>query len=127
MDIEEEIPGRHERPELARVLDDCAGLVPDRTGTARTAGRPDAAHPARVGGAAKMRERVRVPDGVLIRMQLLLQIRCGLKKPMPDPSDQTTWLRCPNRDLGGRRPIEAMAESSHGMALVRDVVAGWTR
>lgn len=77
--------------------------------------------------AARMRERVRVPDAVLIRMQLLLQIRCGLKRPMPDPADQTAWLRAPNRDLGGRRPIEAMTESSHGLALVRDVVEGWTR
>ncbi len=77
--------------------------------------------------AARMRERVRVPDAVLIRVQLLLQIRCGLKRPMPDPADQTTWLRCPNRDLDGRPPIEAMTESSHGMALVRDVVEGWTR
>lgn len=74
-----------------------------------------------------MRERVRVPDGVLIRMQLLLQIRCGIKRPMPDPADQMTWLRAPNRDIGGRRPIEAMVDSSHGMASVRDLVEGWTR
>lgn len=77
--------------------------------------------------AAKRRERVRVPDGVLIRMQLLLQIRCGLKRPVPDPADQTAWLRCRNRDLDHRRPIEEMTDSSHGMARVRDLVEGWTR
>ncbi len=77
--------------------------------------------------AARMRERVRVPDAVLIRMQLLLQIRCGLKRPMPDPADQTAWLRCRNRDLDHRRPLEVMCESSHGLALVRDVVDGWAR
>lgn len=77
--------------------------------------------------AARLREKVRVPDGVLVRMQLLLQIRCAIKRPMPDPADQTTWLRCPNRDLGGRRPLEAMTESSHGLAQVRDLVEGWTR
>lgn len=77
--------------------------------------------------AARMREKVRVPDAVLIRMQLLLQIRCGLKRPMPDPIDQTTWLRGRNRDLDHRRPIEEMCESSHGLARVRDLVEGWTR
>lgn len=77
--------------------------------------------------AARMRERVRVPDAVLIRMQLILQIRCGLKKPMPDAHDQMTWLRCRNRDLDGQAPLTVMAESSHGLALVRDHVEGWTR
>ncbi|HMQ92487.1 MAG TPA: DUF2384 domain-containing protein [Amaricoccus sp.] len=76
--------------------------------------------------AARMRERVRVPDAVLIRMQLLLQIRCAIKKPMPDAYDQTTWLRARNRDLDGRAPLDVMRESSHGMAAVRDL-AGWTR
>ena len=77
--------------------------------------------------AARMRDRVRVPDAVLIRIQLILQIRCGIKKPMPDPVDQTTWLRCRNRDLDGLAPIAAMVESSHGLARVRDNVEGWTR
>lgn len=77
--------------------------------------------------AARMRERVRVPDGVLIRMQLILQIRCGIKKPMPDAHDQIAWLRCANRELGGRRPIEEMAASSQGLASVRDQIEGWTR
>ena len=77
--------------------------------------------------AAKMRERVRVPDAVLIGMQLLLQIRCGIKRPMPDATDQTAWLRCRNRDLDGRRPLEGMTESSHGTACVRDLVGGWAR
>jgi hypothetical protein len=76
--------------------------------------------------AARMRERMRVPDAVLIRVQLLLQIRCAIKKPMPDAHDQTAWLRCPNREFGGRRPIEEMVGSSHGMARVRDVTAGWS-
>lgn len=77
--------------------------------------------------AARMRERVRVPDAVLVRVQLILQIRCAIKRPMPDAHDQTAWLRCANRDLGGRRSLEVMAESSQGMALVRDVTEGWTR
>lgn len=77
--------------------------------------------------AARMRERVRVPDAVLIRVQMLLQIRCAIKRPMPDPADQTAWLRGRNRDLGGRAPLELMVASSHEMALVRDVVEGWTR
>jgi hypothetical protein len=77
--------------------------------------------------AARMRERVRVPDAVLIRVQLLLQISCAIKRPMPDATDQTAWLRSANRDLGGRQPIEAMTESSHGTALVRDHIEGWIR
>lgn len=77
--------------------------------------------------AARMRERVRVPDGVLIRIQLVLQIRCAIKRPMPDAHDQTAWLRCANRELGWRQPIQEMAASSHGLASVRDQVEGWTR
>lgn len=77
--------------------------------------------------AARMRERVRVPDGVLIRMQVILQIRCGLKKPMPDPGDQTAWLRCRNREPDGQTPIALMTHSSQGLARVRDQVEGWTR
>lgn len=76
---------------------------------------------------ARMRRRVRVPDAVLIRIQLLLQIRIGLKRPLPDPADQAMWLRARNRDLDGRPPIEVMRESSHGLARTRDVVDGWTR
>lgn len=76
--------------------------------------------------AARMRERFRVPDGVLIRVQVLLQIRIGLKHPMPDPVDQGMWLRARNRDLGGRRPLELMTESSHSMAEVRDLVDSWS-
>lgn len=77
--------------------------------------------------AARMRERVRVPDAVLIRMQLILQIRCGLKKPMPDRADQTTWLRCRNRELDGQTPIALMTHSSQGLARVRDQIEGWIR
>lgn len=77
--------------------------------------------------AARMRERIRVPDAVLIRVQMLLQIRCGIKIPMPDPADQTTWLRGRNRELDGRSPIDLMVSSSHEMARVRDLVDGWTR
>lgn len=77
--------------------------------------------------AARMRERVRVPDAVLIRIQLLLQIRCAVKKPMPDPDDQAAWLRVRNRELDGRPPLDWLCESSHGLARVRDQVEGWTR
>lgn len=77
--------------------------------------------------AARMRERVRVPDAVLIRVQMLLQIRCAIKRPMPDPVDQTTWLRGRNRGLGGRSPLDLMISSSHEMAEVRALVEGWTR
>lgn len=77
--------------------------------------------------APRMRERVRVPDGVLIRVQMLLQIRCGIKRPMPYPTDQGMWLRGRNRDLDGRTPLAEMLESSHGMARVRDLVEGWSR
>jgi len=73
-----------------------------------------------------MRERVRVPDAVLVRMQLILQIRCGIKRPMPDPVDQTTWLRGRNRDLDGRSPIDLMTADSHQMAEVRDLVDSWS-
>lgn len=76
--------------------------------------------------AAKMRERIRVPDGVLIRIQVLLQIRIGLKRLMPEPAEQAMWLRGKNRDLGGRRPLEAMVASSHDMAEVRDLVDSWS-
>lgn len=76
--------------------------------------------------AARMRERVRVPDGVLIRIQLLLQIRCGIKRPMPDPVDQGMWLRARNRDLAGRTPLSAMLSGSHEMAEVRDLVDSWS-
>lgn len=77
--------------------------------------------------AARMRERIRVPDAVLIRVQMLLQIRCGIKIPMPDPADQTTWLRGRNRELDGQAPLTLMTTSSHDMARVRDFVAGWAR
>ena len=77
--------------------------------------------------AARMRERVWVPDAVIIRVQMLLQIRCGIKIPMPDPADQTAWLRARNRELDGRSPIDLLVESSHSMARVRDFVDGWAR
>ncbi len=77
--------------------------------------------------AARMRERVWVPDGVLIRVQTIMQIRIGIKRPMPHPTDQGMWLRARNRDLGGRTPLAAMLESSHSMAEVRNLVDGWTR
>lgn len=77
--------------------------------------------------AARMRERVRIPDAALIRIQLILQIRCAIKKPMPDPHDQMTWLRCRNRDLDGRPPLELMTATSHEMARVRDLTQRWAR
>lgn len=76
--------------------------------------------------AAKMRERIRVPDGVLIRVQVLLQIRIGVKRLMPDPVDQGMWLRARNRDLAGRTPLSAMLSGSHEMAEVRDLVDSWS-
>jgi len=75
---------------------------------------------------ARMRRRVRVPDAVLIRIQLLLQLRTALKQHTPDPDRQAAWLRARNRDLDGRPPLEVMRESSHGLARVRDL-AGRTR
>lgn len=75
---------------------------------------------------ARMRRRLRVPDAVLIRVQLLLQLRTALKQHTPDPDRQAAWLRARNRDLDGRPPLDVMRESSHGMAAVRDL-AGWTR
>jgi hypothetical protein len=77
--------------------------------------------------AARVRERVRVPDAVLSRIQLLLQIRCAVKKSMPDPDDQAAWLRVRNREIDGRPPLDWMCESSEDLARVRDQVAGWTR
>lgn len=72
--------------------------------------------------AARMRERIRIPDGVLIRIQLVMQIRIGIKRSMPDPDDQAAWLRVRNLHLEGQAPLTLMTRSSQDLALVRDLV-----
>jgi hypothetical protein len=72
--------------------------------------------------AARLRQRVRVPDAVLIRITVLIQLRIALRRALPDPDDQARWLRTARRDLDGRAPLQLMCESSHAMARLRDLV-----
>jgi len=52
----------------------------------------------------------------------MLRVQEILEKVHPDKAAQIEWLTSPHAELGGRRPLEAMAEGKAG--VVRDMLEG---
>jgi hypothetical protein len=56
------------------------------------------------------------------RMRLVVELELILERVFADEERTRTWLRQPNRNLGGRTPIEVMAQSPEWIRWLIDAV-----
>ncbi|MBB4051095.1 hypothetical protein GGR20_000713 [Devosia subaequoris] len=85
---------------------------------------------ARTHARWKAGEPGRIDRDLATRLSLLMGIHKGLRYLFTDPERGYAWVRKPNRDFGGRTPVEVMAEGSlFALARVRSYLdserGGW--
>jgi uncharacterized protein (DUF2384 family) len=66
--------------------------------------------PARTYARWKAGEIGRIDRDLATRLSLLMGIHKGLRYLFSDPRRGYAWVKKPNRTLGGRRPLDVMAE-----------------